>query len=249
MSASSNISVPATQRPHPLKAVPRDRLARDQKVDSTLEDDAGYYLWDRPIPANASRPTNSRDRPALLGGLIGSFLAAFICVVAVIYYGNEVKPAIDRWAQQLVLTASQLLVKLNPAQPSQPGIQVPAAGKVPEKQAPSEPASLAQTVPQEVPPKAGPEPPVLAQLLQTIVRDVTNLEQDVGQLKASHEQMARDNAIVAEQLKTSQEQMARVIAKASEQEDPRPKSSALRVGPLTRKPARPLPSSQAAGRP
>ena len=59
--------------------------------------------------------------------------------------------------------------------------------------------------------------PELAQLLQTMARDLTNVEQGIEQLKASQEQMALDNAKAVEQLKASQEQMTRLIAKASEQ--------------------------------
>jgi hypothetical protein len=57
----------------------------------------------------------------------------------------------------------------------------------------------------------------LTQLLQSMARDLATLGQGIEQLKASQEQMARDNANAAAQFKASQEQMARVLAKASEQ--------------------------------
>jgi hypothetical protein len=67
----------------------------------------------------------------------------------------------------------------------------------------------------------------LAQVLQTMSRDLATVGQGIEQLKASQEQMARDNAKIAEQLKASQEQMSRVIVRASEQ-NLRPKTSAPR---------------------
>ena len=54
-------------------------------------------------------------------------------------------------------------------------------------------------------------------MLQTMARDLANVEQGIEQLKTSQQQMASDNAKAIEQLKTSQEQMARDNAKAAEQ--------------------------------
>jgi hypothetical protein len=74
--------------------------------------------------------------------------------------------------------------------------------------------------------------PELAQLLQTMARDLANVEQGIEQLKAS------------------QEQMMRLIAKASEQ-NLRPKTSAPPPRPTAtpaRKPAATLPSPQASAR-
>jgi chromosome segregation ATPase len=89
--------------------------------------------------------------------------------------------------------------------------------------------------------------PELAQLLQTMARDLANVQQQLEQLKASQEQMASDNAKTVEQLKASQEQMTRLVAKASEQ-NLRPKTSAPPPRPIataTRKPVPTLPSQQA----
>jgi hypothetical protein len=46
-----------------------------------------------------------------------------------------------------------------------------------------------------------------------MARDLATLQQEIEQLKAGQEQMARDNANAAAQFKASQEQMARVVAK------------------------------------
>jgi uncharacterized membrane protein YccC len=93
--------------------------------------------------------------------------------------------------------------------------------------------------------------PEVAQLLQTMARDLANVGQRIEQLKASQEQMATDNAKAVEQLKAGQEQMTRLIAKASEQ-NLRPKTSAPPPRPIaspTRKPVPKLSSPQARARP
>jgi predicted nucleic acid-binding Zn-ribbon protein len=57
----------------------------------------------------------------------------------------------------------------------------------------------------------------LAQMLQTMTRDLANVQQGIEQLKTSQEQMASDNGKVLEQLKTRQEQVARDNAKTAEE--------------------------------
>src|SRR6266850_5110481 len=136
-------------------------------------------------------------------------------------FGSRPKQIIARWAPQLVPTSSLPLE--NPglsAQPSLPTVQAAAA-----KTAPPQPAPLAQSAPEDVAPTAAALSPELTQLLQSMARDLATLGQGMELLKASQEQMARDNANAAEQLKASREQMARVIAKVSEQ-SLRPKTSA-----------------------
>jgi uncharacterized membrane protein YccC len=95
----------------------------------------------------------------------------------------------------------------------------------------------AQTAPQDVTPAAAPTAPELAQLLQTMARDLANVEQGIGQLKANQEQAARDNAKITEELKASQEQMTRLIAKISEhnkvsEQNLRPRTSAPPLQPV-----------------
>jgi hypothetical protein len=126
---------------------------------------------------------------------------------------------------------------------------------------PLENPGLAQTAPEDVAPTAAALSPELTQLLQSMARDLATLGQGIELLKASQEQMARDNANAAEQLKASQEQMARVIAKVSEakasearasEQSLRPKISAPPPRPtatLTRKPVPTLPSPQAIAQP
>src|SRR6266852_712320 len=198
----------------------------------------------------AARRAASGKRGRAVRGLIGLMLAACIGVAAMAWqspYGDAAKRIIARWVPQLVLTSSLPLEKPGlPAQPSPPTVQVAAANTVPTLQAP-----LAQTAPEDVVPIAPALSPELTQLLQSMAHDLATLGQGIEQLKASQEQMARNNANAAEQLKASQEQMARVIAKTSEQ-NLRPRIPAPPPRPTavsTRKPLPLLPSPQAAAQP
>jgi hypothetical protein len=154
------------------------------------------------------------DRPAVRG-LTGLLLAGCIGVAAIAWqssYRDAAKEVIARWAPQRVFASSSPLENPGlPVQPSPPGVQAAAATT-----APSQPEFLAQTASEDVAPPAAAPSPELTQLLQSMARDLATLGQGIEQLKASQEQMARDNANAAAQLRASQEQMARVIAKASE---------------------------------
>jgi uncharacterized iron-regulated membrane protein len=177
------------------------------------------------------------DRPAVRG-LTGLLLAGCIGVTAIAWqssYGDAAKQVIARWEPQRVVTSSPPFENPGlPAQPGPPGVQAAEA-----KTAPSQPAPLAQTAPEDVAPPAAALSPELMQLLESMARDLATLGQGIEQLKARQEQMARDNANATAQLKASQEQMARVIAKASEQ-NLRPRIPAPPPRPVptpTRKPA------------
>ena len=208
-----------------------EEIARAEEQLSKLEHDA--------VPGSR----RLFDRPAVRG-LTGLLLAACIGVAAIAWqssYGDAAKEIIARWAPQRVATSSPPLE--NPglaAQPSPPAVEAAGANT-----APSQPALLAQTVPEDVAPTAAPPSPELTRVLESMARDLATLGQEIEQLKAGQEQMARDNANTAEQLKASREQMARVLAKASEQ-NLRPKMSAPRpTAATTRKPVPTLPSPQA----
>jgi hypothetical protein len=196
---------------------------------SKLEHDAALL----PSAVPGRRP--SRGRPALRG-LIGLLLAACIFVAAFVSqssYGDVAKPIIARWAPQLILTSSLPEKPGIAAQPIPSAVQAAAAEPIPQQPTPS-----AQTAPQDIAATTAPLSPELAQLLQTMARDLANVKRGIEQLQTSQEQMTSDNAKAAEQLKVSQEQMTRLIAKASEQ-NLRPKRSAPRERPIaapTRKP-------------
>jgi hypothetical protein len=84
-------------------------------------------------------------------------------------------------------------------------------------------------------------PAELAQLLQTMARDLATVQQGIEQLKASQEQLAGDNAKAVEQFKASQEQMTRLVAKVSEQ-DQRVRPPAPPPRPIAEPARRPAPA-------
>jgi hypothetical protein len=209
-----------------------EQIARTEEQLSRLERDAARHPSDDPPTRRSNfRPAIPPNRPRggrAIRGFIGLLLAAFIGVAAIAWqspYGDAVRPLIARWAPQLAATS--------------PAVQAVA------KPAPLLPAPPVQTASQDAAPTVAALPPELTQLLQTMARDLATVGQQIDQLKAGQEQIARDNANVAEQLKTSQEQMARVIAKASEQ-NLRPKVVASPPRP-TANPA--LPSATTAAMP
>ena len=79
-----------------------------------------------------------------------------------------------------------------------------------------QPAPQVQTAPEHEASGAA-MPPELTQSLQSITRDLATLEREIGGLKTSQQQAARDDAKTAEQFKATQDQMARDIAKVYEQ--------------------------------
>jgi hypothetical protein len=209
-----------------------EELARMHEKVSRLEHDATNRSSAPQIPVNTFRPAVPRDRPALRG-LVGLLLATCICGAAIASQSSEAaRLMIARWIPQPSgSTPSPPL----PAQPDPSAVQVAAAGPMsPSAQTASPPA---QTASPDAAPTPGLASPELAQLLQAIMRDLTNVEQEIEQLKSSQQQMASDNANAADQLKASQEQMARVIAKISEQ-NLRPKTSAPPLHPVAAPPAR-----------
>ena len=231
-----------------------EQIARADEQLSKLEHEAAGYPSDhRQTRMNKLRAAVPGNRPSLGGravrGFTGLMLAAGVCVAAIVWqssYGDAVKQIVARWAPQFIATTLRPLENPGlPARPSPLAVQAVAA----ETAAP-QPAPLAQTVREDVVPIVAALSPELTQLLESMARDLATLGQRIEQLKASQEQMARDNANAAEQLKASQDQMARDIAKVSEQ-NLRPK-----IAPPLRPTAAPMPkrgpmllSPQATARP
>jgi len=187
-----------------------EQLARVTEKLSKMEDDA---MRDPPA---ALRLKPSRGGAALRG-LIGLLLAACIVVAAFASkstYGDAAKLMISRWAPQLVSTLSLRPEKAVPsAQPSHAAVQTAAAAEpAPLQATPSSPAAA-----QDGPPTVAPTSPEPAQLMQTMIRALSNVEQGIQELKAGQERMASDNARLAEQLRASQEQMTRLLSRASDQ--------------------------------
>ena len=230
-----------------------EQIARAKEQLSKIEHDDVRHSSDHPqTRTNTFRPAVRGNRTVFdspaVRGLTGLLLAACVGFAAIAWQSpsDAAKEIFARWAPQLVSTSSLPLE--NPGLPAQPS---PPTAPVVAPTASPPPARLTQTVPEDVEPTAAALPPELTQLLQSMARDLATLKQGIEQLKASQEQMARDNANTAEQFKASQEQMALAIGKASEQ-SLRPKTSAPLPTPIaasTRKPVRTLPSPQARAHP
>jgi TolA-binding protein len=171
-------------------------------------------------------------------------LAACIVVAALVLqssYGGGAKLVVARWAPQLVSTPS--LSPENaplPAQPAPSIVQVAAAEATPPQATP-----LAQTAPQDAAPQDA-APTVAAtiadhtQLLQTMTRDLADLERNIEQLKANQQQLAGENSKAIEELKASQQEIKRVLAKVSEQNLAKPSPPPTQRPPTLRKPERTL---------
>ena len=116
---------------------------------------------------------------------------------------------------------------------------------------PPQPTTLAQAAPQDAAPAAAAAPPDQTQLLQTIARDLANLERNIEQLKANQQQIASDNSKAIGELKASQEEMKRALAKVSEQSPPKASQSPPPAppAPAVRRPERTVQPPQARARP
>jgi gas vesicle protein len=138
--------------------------------------------------------------------LIGPMAVAGIGAAAFAWpspHGHAVRFTIARWVQEGLLTSSVWLERLERlARPARSDADVTGAG-------PLQPSSVAQTMPQQVAPAAAQLLPQLSKRLQTSMRELTNVQQAIEQLKASQAQLAHDNAGLAERVKETQEQIAR----------------------------------------
>ena len=186
-------------------------------------------------------------------------LAACIVVAALVWQsslGGGAKPVVTPSAPQLVTPSLPPENPPSSVAPAPSAVHLAAAGPAPAQatpvvesapQATSKTMQMAQAAPQDAAPtSAGPTAtvptaaaasPDQAQLLQTMARDLANLQRSIEQLKASQQQMAGDNAKEIAALRASQEEMKRVLAKASEQNpsktspppaQPTPPAAALR---------------------
>ncbi|WFU19830.1 hypothetical protein [Bradyrhizobium sp. CB3481] len=182
-------------------ALADEQLARVNEQISKLENDGARK--------NSSR-RSSRGRPALRG-FIGLLLTAGICTAAFAWhsYGDAARPMIAQWAPQLAAASSLPSETPKVAADKPPAVQLAAADA-----AISQLPAPAQTAAQDA---VNPIAPETAQLLQTMARDLASMRQEIEQLKAGQEVLARETAENAEQLKESREQTARAIAAVSEQ--------------------------------
>ena len=199
-----------------------EQLARVTEQLAKMERDAA-----RPPSAGPS-PQSPPRRPALRAGL-GLLLAPCIVVAALVLqssYGGGAKLIVARWAPQLVSTPAPPENRSFPAQLNSSTVQVAAAETAPPQATP-----LAQTAPQDAAPIATPALPDHTELLQTMARDLANVEREIGQLKAN------------------QEEMTRLLTSVSEQILPRASLPPTQSTPTSRKPERTVHSPQARARP
>jgi hypothetical protein len=167
-------------------------------------------------PAAVNNVQVPGDRPSIGRRAVRAFSGFLLtaCIggagVAWQFYGDAAKQIIASWAPQHVLTSWLPLEKLGlSAQPAPPAVQAADANA-----APPQPAAPAQTAPEGVASTAAALSPQSKQLLQSMVRDLASVGQEIEQIKAS-----------IEQIKASQQQMPRDVAKPSEQ-NRRPRISA-----------------------
>jgi hypothetical protein len=86
-------------------------------------------------------------------------------------------------------------------------------------------------------------------LLQTMARDLANLERSIEELKANQQQLVRDSSKAIEELKANQEEMKRALAKVSEQNPPKTSPPPAQLTPTSREPERTFQSPHARARP
>jgi hypothetical protein len=222
------------------------KVARaDKPLSDPLHEAADHPSDDLQTPFNTFRPAVAGDRPSHgtpMRRFFGLLLAAFIGVAALIWalsYGDAVEQLIAGWASQSAPSSYQTLAKQEfPAQTSSPNVQVDGA-KVPHPRT----GPQAQTVPEDVAPITAVQAGELAQWRQTMARDLATVRQGLEQLEASHEQMARDNAKIAEQFKANQEQAARDHAKIAEQLEASREQMALVIAKVSKRNLRPKTSA------
>jgi len=236
-----------------------EQLARLDEQVAKMERDAA-----RP-PSAEPGPQSPPGKPSIRA-LVGLPLAACILVAALVLqssYNGGAKLVVASPSPQLVSTPS--LPPENPPLSVQhpPSIVQAAAAQA----APPQATPLAQTAPQDAAPTATAALPDPTQLLQTMARDLANVERNIEQLKANQQQIASDNSkaiaeLTANQqrlasdnskaiadLKASQEEIKRVLAKVSEQNLSKTSAPPTQPAPTLRKPERTLPSPYARARP
>jgi hypothetical protein len=196
--------------------------------------------------ASAEQQSPRRGTSRFLSGMLVTFFMAG-AGVAWSAYGDALRPTIAAWTPQVSVAWSQVAEKLglsgDPTPPTTPAPTQAASAEpiAPQASAPPETAAAASP---EASPTAAPAPADVTQLLQGMARDIAALEQGIEQLKASQEQITRDNAKLAEQLRANQEQMTRMMARTSEPNlRPKPPAPPPRPVAAVRRPIAPPPIS------
>jgi hypothetical protein len=153
--------------------------------------------------APRSHPRQSRVGP-WLRGIVGLLIAAYIAAAAFVSqssYGNAVAQSAPELASALTLPLEKLGLL---TQPNPSSVQLVATAQA---------APPAHIAPHDVTQTALPASAEPVGTIETMARDLANVEREIEQLKASQQQLASDNAKAIEQIRVSQEQAARDIAK------------------------------------
>ena len=203
------------QLPHVTKSTPNLKATEPNDLLFARADESPAHETEPPSQSerdavrHPSAVPGRRSSPALRG-LIGLLFATCILLIGAFVsqsaYRDAARLIIAQWTSSLSLKRPGL-----PVQPSPSSAQVGAAEPMPPQPTPS-----AQTALQEAAPTAAPLSPELTEMLQTMARDLANVQQGIEQLKTSQEQTASDNAKALDQLKTSQEQTVSCNVKALE---------------------------------
>jgi hypothetical protein len=228
-----------------------EQIVRADKDLTRLSEQLAKMERDASRPSSTGGPGPVPQLPPrrqVLRALVGLPLAACIVVAALILqssYGGEAKLIVAHWAPQLVSTPS-----LPPEKAPLLAQPAPSIGQVAAAEAaPPQARLLAQTTPQDAAPTATAPLADETQLLQTMARDLANVERNIEQLKANQQQIVSDNSKAIEELKTSQEEIKRALARVSEQNLPKTSKPPTQPTPTLRKPERTRQSPYARSRP
>jgi hypothetical protein len=241
----STLTPKQSDDPHDIVVVAPDavRVApADQELSSLLQQAARYSADTQGRAASEATagstipPVDTRFRASAVNDVQGAgkpssmarrVLRAFTalllatCVGAAAFawrvYGDTAEKKIAKWATQLVLTVSLPPEKPAPAaQPAPPAVEADAANAASPQPAPSTENAAEAVAPSAAAPSAD-----SAQLLQSMSRDLASLGQQVGELKAS-----------IEQLKAGQQQISRDAAKTTEAKTSEAKTSEAKVSEI-----------------
>lgn len=230
-------------RAHQLMRGADEQLARLSEQVAKMERDAAREPSAGRQPSVGSGRQSAPRRPALRVR-IGLPLAACIIVGALILQWSQgwgAKLAVALWSPQLASTPS--VPKENPVFPIQPAssnVQVAASEAVPPQATPVAQVAAAT---------ATAAIPDHTELLQTMARDLANVERSIEQLRATQQQIASDSAKDIAELKASQEEIRRVLARFSEQNMSKTSPPPIQPTPTLRKPERTVQPSRARARP
>ncbi|KRR13608.1 hypothetical protein [Bradyrhizobium valentinum] len=230
-----------------------DQIKRADEELARLSEQLAKIEHDAARPSSAGPGQRSLSGRPALQVLVGLSLAACFIVAGLVwhsFYGGGTKLVVALGAPQVVSTTA--LPPENtplPEQPAASSVQLAAAEAAPPQATPLAQTTTAQTTTQDAAPAATAALPDQSQLLQTMARDLANLERSIEQLKANQQQLASDNSKAIEELKASQEEIKRVLAKVSEQNLSKTSPPPAPLAPTVRKPERTPQSSQARPRP